>query len=100
MRSSATFPRLWPRLVFAWAVLLVFAHTAVQACPGCKQNLVLGPDGKVPPMTGASIGFSLSIYFLLFVVASALGSLGYMMYRSCRVLAARDAALMAAEEAA
>ena len=89
----------------AWLLgaAMIFAHTAAQACPGCKQNFVPGVDGKVPPLNGASLGFGISIFFMIFMIVSLLGGLGFMMYRSCRVIAARHGAMLArmeAEEAA
>ena len=71
---------------------MLFASNAVQACPGCKQT-------DSAPLNGDSVGFGLSIFFMLFMIVSVLGGLGYMMYRSCRVLAARDAREMAEFEA-
>lgn len=78
-----------------WAVVLalVSLQQAAQACPGCKQA-----EGQ--PLSGASIGFGWSIGFMLFTVAGALGGIGWMMYRSCQALAARDMALAASGEAA
>ena len=54
-------------------------------------------------MHGDSIGFGLSIFFMLFMIVSLLSGLGFMMYRSCRALAARDAQTLSeldAEESA
>ncbi|MBE7158993.1 MAG: hypothetical protein INR62_11270 [Rhodospirillales bacterium] len=78
----------------AWTVgaVLLFAAQAAQACPGCKQT-----EGA--PLHGDSIGFGLSIFFMLFMIVSVLSGLGWMMYRSCRVLAARDALVNAELEA-
>ncbi len=78
----------------AWMLgaTLLFASQAVQACPGCKQT-----EGA--PLNGDSVGFGLSIFFMLFMIVSALSGLGFMMYRSCRALAARDARLMAEPDA-
>ena len=84
----------------AWLMCtaLLFVYQAAQACPGCKQNLVPGADGKTPPLNGASLGFGLSIFFMLFMIAALLGSLGFMMYRSCRAIEARQQAMLDAEE--
>ena len=78
----------------AWTLgaVLLFASQVAQACPGCKQT-----EGA--PLNGDSVGFGLSIFFMLFMIASLLGGLGWMMYRSCRTLAARDRAMMGVDEA-
>ena len=74
----------------------LFVAQAVQACPGCKQ--AVGGDGAGGKFTvnGAGIGYALSIGFMLFMLATALGSLGFMAYRNCQALAAQH---RAAEEA-
>ena len=78
----------------AWVLgaTLLFASQAVQACPGCKQT-----DGA--SLNGDSIGFGLSIFFMLFMIVSVISGLGFMMYRSCRALAARDAQVLAGMDA-
>ncbi len=101
--KKATVSRLANRAAWLLGATLIFAHTAAQACPGCKQNFVPGTDGKVPPLNGASLGFGISIFFMIFMIAALLGGLGFMMYRSCQVIAARHGAMLArleAEEAA
>ncbi len=77
----------------AAVVALANLQQAAQACPGCKQ-----PEGQ--PLSGASLGFGWSIGFMLLMVAGTLGGIGWMMYRSCQALAARDMALAAGGEAA
>ncbi len=72
----------------AAVVALANLQQAAQACPGCKQ-----PEGQ--PLSGASLGFGWSIGFMLLMVAGTLGGIGWMMYRSCQALAARDMALLA-----
>ena len=74
----------------AWTLgaALIFVADAAQACPGCKQT-----DGA--SLRGDSVGFGLSIFFMLFMLVALMGGLGFMMYRSCRALAARDAQISA-----
>ena len=79
--------------------VLIFAHTAVQACPGCKQNMTPGADGTTPPLNGTSLGFGISIFFMIFMIVALLGGLGMMMYRSCQAIAARQQAMLEAEDA-
>ncbi len=83
------------RMAWAAAAIVAFVNLqqAAQACPGCKQA-----EGQ--PLSGASIGFGWSIGFMLLMVAGSLGGMGWMMYRSCQALAARDMALAAGSEAA
>ncbi|MBE7156846.1 MAG: hypothetical protein INR62_00165 [Rhodospirillales bacterium] len=76
--------RFGRRAAWMLGAFLLFANTVAQACPGCKQT-----EGA--PLNGDSVGFGLSIFFMLFMIVGVLSGLGYMMYRSCRVLAARDA---------
>ena len=101
--KTVTASRLASRAAWLLGAALIFAHQAAQACPGCKQNLVAGPDGKIPEMTGASVGLSLGVLFMIFMVMAILGWLGFVMYRACQALAARqnaELARMEAEEAA
>jgi hypothetical protein len=79
----------------AWLVgaALVFAQSAAQACPGCKQV-----DGA--PLSGASIGFGWDIGFMLLMIGSLLGGLTYMIVQSCRALAERDRFLEMSEDLA
>ena len=78
------------QLAWTLGAVLLFAGQVAQACPGCKQT-----EGA--PLNGDSVGFGLSIFFMLFMIASLLGGLGWMMYRSCRTLAMRDRAMMTEE---
>ena len=82
MRETMTYGRM---VAAATGLALFCLQEAAQACPGCKQV-----DGA--PLNGASLGFSLGVLFMLFMVGSTLGGLGWMMYRSCQALAARDLA--------
>ncbi len=92
--KTATVSRLGHRAAWALGAALIFAHTAAEACPGCKQNMVPGAGGQTPPLNGASIGFGLSIFFMLFMIVAILGGLGFMMYRACRTIAAQQRAAM------
>ena len=58
-----------------------------------------GADGTTPPLNGTSLGFGISIFFMIFMIAALLGGLGMMMYRSCRAIAARQQAMLEAEDA-
>ncbi len=93
--KADTLTRFGHRAAWLLAVALIFAHSSVQACPGCKQNTTPGADGAVPPLNGASIGFGLSIFLMIFLIVALLGGLGFMMYRSCQTIAARQEAEMA-----
>ena len=86
--KTAHASRLGRRLAWTFGAVLIFAANAVQACPGCKQT-------DTASLHGDSIGFGLSIFFMLFMITALIGGLGFMMYRSCRVLAARDAQISA-----
>lgn len=96
--KPATFSRIGHRAAWALAAALLFAHTAVQACPGCKQNMTPGANGSTPPLNGASIGFGLSIFFMIAMIVGLLGGLGFMMYRSCQTLAAQQRAMLDSED--
>ena len=65
---------------------------AAQACPGCKQALGGDGAGGKYVYNGAGIGYAVSIGLMLFLVASVLGGLGYMMYRNCQLIAAQHQA--------
>lgn len=58
---------------------------AAQACEGCKQAVQngMGPE----QVSAASIGYGWSVGFMLIMTFSVLGSLGWMMFRSCQTLA-------------
>ena len=93
--KTAYVSRFGRQLAWTLGAVLILVGNAAQACPGCKQT-----EGA--PLHGDSIGFGLSIFFMLFMIAGTLSGLGFMMYRSCRTLAARDAQVLAeldAEEA-
>ena len=75
------------RLVTLLAVFWMNFAASVMACPGCKEpSNVAGASG----VSGISAGFSWSVLFMLFSVASILGGMIFMIVRSCRQLAARQ----------
>ena len=78
----------------------LLAAQAVQACEGCKQSVGMGDGagGKVA-VNAVGLGYGLSILFLLALVTSVLVGLGWMMYRNCQIIAARQRAMLAEEEA-
>lgn len=88
------------RLAYVLAGALCFVQQAAQACEGCKQAVGMG-DGasgsRVVNLIG--VGYAISIIFLLFMVAALLSGLGYMAYRNCQAIAARQRAMLAEEEA-
>ena len=96
--KTVTVSRFTKRAVWLLSAALIFTQQAAQACPGCKQNMVMGADGKAPPLNGDSLGFGLSIFFMLFMIAALLGGLGFMMYRSCQTIAARQQVMLDEEE--
>ncbi len=98
MRTSIA-TRLGKHAAWTLGLALIFAHDAAQACAGCKQSMTPGADGTTPPLNGASLGFGLSIFFMIFMVAALIGGLGFMMYRSCQAIAARQDAELARTEA-
>ena len=51
-------------------------------------------------VSSLGIAYGLSIIGLLVMVFGLIGGLGYMAYRNCQVIAARQQAMLAAEEAA
>ncbi len=85
----------------ALAAALFFVHHATQACPGCKQAVGMGDGaGGSRAVNSVGVAYALSIGLLLFMIAAVISSLGYMMYRNCRIIAARQSAMLAAEDAA
>lgn len=59
-------------------------------------------DGASGSLSVNSLGiaYGLSIIGLLLTVSSLLGGLGFMAYRNCQVIAARQRAMIEAEDAA
>ena len=68
-----------------WTVLtFVLANLpAAYACPGCKEpSSVAGASG----VNGISLGFSLSVIFMLGMIGSILGGMLFMIVKTCRQL--------------
>ncbi|HEY0792511.1 MAG TPA: hypothetical protein VGD78_15715 [Chthoniobacterales bacterium] len=68
-----------------WTVsTFVLANLPVAyACPGCKEpSNVAGASG----VNGISLGFSLSVVFMLGMIGSLLGGMLYMIVKTCRQL--------------
>jgi hypothetical protein len=68
-----------------WTVLaIVLANLpAAYACPGCKEpSSVAGASG----VNGISLGFSLSVVFMLGMIGTLLGGMLYMIVKTCRQL--------------
>ena len=80
-------------------VFFLIQHAA-QACPGCRQAAGSGDGaGGSFVVNSTGIGYGLSIIGLLLMVASLIGALGYVAYRNCQIIAARQQAMLEAEEA-
>ena len=79
---------------------LFFVQQVAQACPGCRQAAGSG-DGAGGSFTVNSmgIGYGLSIIGLLIMVMGLIGGLGYVAYRNCQIIAARQQAMLEAEDA-
>ena len=88
------------RVTTAFVAASFLVVQAAQACPGCKQ--AVGGDGAGGSHTVNNVGvaYALTIGFLLFMVAFALASIGFMAYRNCQALAARHQAVLDAKLAA
>ena len=82
------------------ATTFFFVQQAAQACPGCRQAAGMG-DGASGSMAVNSLGiaYGLSIIGLLLTVFGLIAGLGFVAYRNCQVIAARQKAMMEAEEA-
>ena len=78
---------------------LLFVQRAAQACEGCKQAVGMG-DGASGDRTVnlIGVGYGISIMFMLCMVGGLITGLGYMMYRNCQAIAARQNAMLAEEE--
>ena len=74
---------------FVWlSFFLMNFVPSLMACPGCKEpSNVAGASG----VSGISAGFSWSVLFMLFSVASIIGGMTFMIVRSCRKLEASRA---------
>lgn len=73
---------VWAVTVAAW----VLQSGLARACEGCKQAVQNGMNGD-QQLSAASIGYGWSVGFMLLMTFSVLGSLGWMMFRSCQNLA-------------
>ena len=93
MKTASCFQR---RGAWVLATAMLLAHQAAQACPGCQQANT--ENGKTA-LNGISLGFGFGVIFMLLTVYGVLGALGYVMYRSCRTIAAQQQAAMAEEDA-
>lgn len=73
---------VWAAAAAAW----ILQSGVAQACEGCKQAVQNGMNGD-QQLSAASIGYGWSVGFMLLMTFSVLGSLGWMMFRSCQTLA-------------
>jgi hypothetical protein len=74
------------RFVSLLSLLWMNFATSLMACPGCKEpSNVAGASG----VNGISAGFSWSVLFMLFSVASVTGGLIFMIVRSCKQIQAQ-----------
>jgi hypothetical protein len=74
------------RFVSLLSLLWMNFAPSLIACPGCKEpSNVAGASG----VNGISAGFSWSVLFMLFSVASVMGGLIFMIVRSCKQIEAR-----------
>ena len=90
-----------PRAAVVLAAVLCFIQQAAQACEGCKQQIAMGDGaGGSRTVNLIGVGYGVSILFLLFMVAAIVSGLGYMAYKNCQAIAARQRAMMEAEDAA
>ena len=84
------------RAAYGLAVALVMACQVAEACPGCKQAVGGDGAGGSRQINNQAIGYAVSIGLLFFMIAAALSTLGYLMYRNCQVIAARQQAALEA----
>lgn len=73
---------VWAAAAAAW----VLQSGVARACEGCKQAVQSGMSGD-QQLSAASVGYGWSVGFMLLMTFSVLGSLGWMMFRSCQTLA-------------
>ena len=86
------------RAAYGLAVALVFACRVAEACPGCKQGIGGDGQGGSFKTNSVALSYAITIGFLLFMVASLITGLGYLMYRNCQVLAAQHQAALREDE--
>ena len=93
MISLMTFRR---RAAYVLALALVMACQMAEACPGCKQAVGGDGAGGSRQINGQAIGYAVGIGIMFFMIATLLSTLGYFMYRNCKVIAARQQAALEA----
>lgn len=80
------------RATAALLAVSFFVAQAAQACPGCKNAVGGDGAGGSHVVNNVGVGYALSIGFMLFMLASAIGGVGLMAYRNCQALAAQHRA--------
>ena len=80
------------RAAYVLAVALVMACQVAEACPGCKQAVGGDGAGGSRQINGQAVGYAVSIGLMFFTIIAALSTLGFLMYRNCQVIAARQQA--------
>ena len=76
------------------AAAVVLACQVAEACPGCKQAVGGDGAGGSHQVNGQALGYALGIGMMFFMIVSLLGTLGYFMYRNCKVIAAQQQAAL------
>jgi hypothetical protein len=77
---------------YFWTVtaLLLANLPAAFACPGCKEPSSVAGDAGV---SGISLGFSVSVLFMLGMIGTILGGMLCMIVRTCKHLDSRTGAV-------
>ena len=81
---------------YFWTIVtLLLANLPMAfACEGCKEpSSVAGASG----VNGVSLGFSVSVMFMLGMVATLVGGLLWMIVRACKELDSRAGAVSVAK---
>jgi hypothetical protein len=81
---------------YFWTIVtLLLANLPMAfACEGCKEpSSVAGASG----VNGVSLGFSVSVMFMLGMVATLVGGMLYMIVRACKQLDARTGTVSVAK---
>lgn len=82
------------RYFWTIATLLLVNLPMAFACEGCKEpSSVAGASG----VNGTSLGFSVSVMFMLGVVATLVGGMLCMIVQTCKQLDARAATALVAK---
>lgn len=82
------------------ATVFFFVQQAAQACPGCRQAAGSGDGaGGSFKVNNVGIGYGLSIIGLLLMIGCLLAGLGYVAYKNCQIIAARQQAMLDTEDA-